>query len=148
MSECCHPGWGCTPVSTVRSYLRDAQAIPEVAYAETLGGRLFMESPKSKRYALAYDRLRDVALDRREAAELIREIEEERLREPCRGCLAHQHQERQQRRKLCRGGARSWTVPAGWRCGSSKDRAAATLVYPASEWMAFVDGVKGGEFAP
>ncbi|MBM0204163.1 helix-turn-helix domain-containing protein [Micromonospora sp. STR1s_5] len=50
---------------------------PEVAYAETLGGRRFMESPTSKRYALAYDRLRDVALDRREAAELIAEIKEE-----------------------------------------------------------------------
>ncbi|GAB3956834.1 DUF397 domain-containing protein [Micromonospora vulcania] len=30
----------------------------------------------------------------------------------------------------------------------SKDRAAATLVYPADGWTAFVDGVKGGDFAP
>ncbi|RAO60898.1 DUF397 domain-containing protein [Micromonospora saelicesensis] len=30
----------------------------------------------------------------------------------------------------------------------SKDRAAATLVYPAGGWMAFVNGVKGGDFAP
>ncbi|WP_030333577.1 DUF397 domain-containing protein [Micromonospora parva] len=30
----------------------------------------------------------------------------------------------------------------------SKDRAAATLVYPAGGWMAFVDGVKDGDFAP
>ncbi|WP_433119086.1 helix-turn-helix domain-containing protein [Micromonospora sp. CA-246542] len=50
---------------------------PEVAYAETLGGRRFMESPKSRRYALAYHRLQDVALDQREAAELIAKITEE-----------------------------------------------------------------------
>ncbi|MFY1692684.1 Scr1 family TA system antitoxin-like transcriptional regulator [Plantactinospora sp. WMMB782] len=36
---------------------------PDVAYAEHLGGRLFMEAPKSKRYAEAYARLRDIALD-------------------------------------------------------------------------------------
>ncbi|MEU8392016.1 DUF397 domain-containing protein [Micromonospora sp. NPDC048842] len=30
----------------------------------------------------------------------------------------------------------------------SKDRAAATLVYPADGWMAFVNGVKDGDFAP
>ncbi|MFI6241209.1 DUF397 domain-containing protein [Micromonospora sp. NPDC050795] len=30
----------------------------------------------------------------------------------------------------------------------SKDRAAATLVYPAGGWMAFVNGVKVGDFAP
>ncbi|MGC4756560.1 DUF397 domain-containing protein [Micromonospora trifolii] len=30
----------------------------------------------------------------------------------------------------------------------SKDRAAATLIYPAGGWMAFVNGVKDGEFAP
>lgn len=29
----------------------------------------------------------------------------------------------------------------------SKDRAAATLVYPADGWTAFVLGVKGGEFS-
>ncbi|MEU8283366.1 DUF397 domain-containing protein [Micromonospora sp. NPDC048905] len=29
----------------------------------------------------------------------------------------------------------------------SKDRAAATLVYPAGGWMAFVNGVKDGDFA-
>ncbi|MEU7611008.1 DUF397 domain-containing protein [Micromonospora sp. NPDC049204] len=29
----------------------------------------------------------------------------------------------------------------------SKDRAAATLVYPAGSWMAFVSGVKDGDFA-
>lgn len=50
---------------------------PEVAYAETLGGRRFMESPRSKRYALAYHRLRDVALDQRETAALISKITEE-----------------------------------------------------------------------
>ncbi|MBQ1016553.1 DUF397 domain-containing protein [Micromonospora sp. D93] len=30
----------------------------------------------------------------------------------------------------------------------SKDRAAATLVCPAGGWMAFVNGVKDGDFAP
>ncbi|RAO36284.1 hypothetical protein PSN13_01880 [Micromonospora saelicesensis] len=30
----------------------------------------------------------------------------------------------------------------------SKDRPAATLVYPAGGWMAFVNGVKDGDFAP
>jgi hypothetical protein len=50
---------------------------PEVAYAETLGGRLFMESPKSKRYAHAYDRLREAALDPRESAKLLGTIAEE-----------------------------------------------------------------------
>ncbi|WP_328650282.1 DUF397 domain-containing protein [Micromonospora sp. NBC_00330] len=30
----------------------------------------------------------------------------------------------------------------------SKDRAAATLVYPAGGWVAFVNGVKDGAFAP
>ncbi|MDG4837614.1 helix-turn-helix transcriptional regulator [Micromonospora sp. WMMD967] len=50
---------------------------PEVAYAETLGGRRFMESPRSKRYALAYHRLRDVALNQRETAALIAKITED-----------------------------------------------------------------------
>ncbi|PZG10805.1 transcriptional regulator [Micromonospora craterilacus] len=49
---------------------------PEVAYAEHLGGRFFMESPKSKRYAVAYDRLRGVALDPQESAKLITTIGE------------------------------------------------------------------------
>ncbi len=49
---------------------------PEVAYAEHLGGRFFMESPKSKRYALAYDRLREAALDPQESAKLIATIGE------------------------------------------------------------------------
>ncbi|MGW1059831.1 helix-turn-helix domain-containing protein [Micromonospora rubida] len=50
---------------------------PEVAYAEMLGGRRFMESPKSKRYCLAYDRLREAALDPRESAKLIAKIAED-----------------------------------------------------------------------
>ncbi|MEU7616810.1 helix-turn-helix transcriptional regulator [Micromonospora rifamycinica] len=50
---------------------------PEVAYAEHLGGRFFMESPKSKRFALAYDRLRELALDERGSARLIAKIAEE-----------------------------------------------------------------------
>ena len=50
---------------------------PEVAYTEHLGGRLFMESPKSKRYARAYDRLLQAALDPRGSAKLIATIAEE-----------------------------------------------------------------------
>ncbi|MGI5216134.1 helix-turn-helix domain-containing protein [Plantactinospora sp. CA-290183] len=50
---------------------------PEVAYTETLGGRLFMESPKSRRYAEAYDRLKQIALDRPGSAKLIATIAEE-----------------------------------------------------------------------
>lgn len=50
---------------------------PEVAYAEHLGGRFFMESPRSKRYARAYDRLRELAFDERESARLVTKIAEE-----------------------------------------------------------------------
>ncbi len=50
---------------------------PEVAYVEHLGGRLYMESPKSKEYSLAYDRLREAALGRAESAKLIATIAEE-----------------------------------------------------------------------
>jgi transcriptional regulator with XRE-family HTH domain len=50
---------------------------PEVAYLEHLGGRLYMESPKSMRYALAYDQLRAAAYSAAESAQLIMTIAEE-----------------------------------------------------------------------
>lgn len=50
---------------------------PDVAYVERLGGRIFLESPKSERYAEAYDRLGSAALDARESAKLIATIAEE-----------------------------------------------------------------------
>lgn len=50
---------------------------PEVAYVETLAGRLYLESPKSARFVRTYDRLWDAALDPGESAELIGAIAEE-----------------------------------------------------------------------
>lgn len=50
---------------------------PDVAHVEHLGGRLFIESPKADRYARAYDRLREAALDPHESAKLIATIAEE-----------------------------------------------------------------------
>lgn len=50
---------------------------PEVSYVEHLGGRLFMESPKSKRYTRAYDRLQEAALGPADSARLITTIAEE-----------------------------------------------------------------------
>ncbi|WP_422770873.1 helix-turn-helix domain-containing protein [Plantactinospora sp. WMMC1484] len=50
---------------------------PPVAYVEHLGGRLFLEWPKSTRFVQAYDQLREVALTERESTELIAAIAEE-----------------------------------------------------------------------
>ncbi|MGC4807467.1 helix-turn-helix domain-containing protein [Micromonospora sp. DT233] len=49
----------------------------DVAHAETLGGRLFMESDKAQRYTHAYDRLREAALSVSESARLIAALAEE-----------------------------------------------------------------------
>ncbi|WP_406075802.1 helix-turn-helix domain-containing protein [Micromonospora sp. NBC_01638] len=49
----------------------------DVAHAETLGGRLFMESDKALRYVRAYDRLREAALSASESAKLISALAEE-----------------------------------------------------------------------
>ncbi|MEU3456699.1 helix-turn-helix transcriptional regulator [Micromonospora sp. NPDC006766] len=49
----------------------------DVAHAETLGGRLFMESDKALRYVRAYDRLREAALSASESAKLIAALAEE-----------------------------------------------------------------------
>ncbi|GAB3802854.1 hypothetical protein GCM10027605_23530 [Micromonospora zhanjiangensis] len=50
---------------------------PAVAYIENLGGRLYMEAPKSERFVRAYDRLTEAALDVHASAELIAKIAEE-----------------------------------------------------------------------
>ncbi|MEO3822126.1 helix-turn-helix transcriptional regulator [Plantactinospora sp. B24E8] len=50
---------------------------PEVAYIENLGGRLYLEAPKSERFRRAYDRLRKVALDPHESVKLVATIAEE-----------------------------------------------------------------------
>ncbi|MEV4724754.1 helix-turn-helix domain-containing protein [Micromonospora humida] len=49
----------------------------DVAHAETLGGRLFMESDKALRYVHAYDRLREAALSVSESVKLIAALAEE-----------------------------------------------------------------------
>ncbi|MET8200765.1 helix-turn-helix domain-containing protein [Micromonospora taraxaci] len=50
---------------------------PDVAHAETLGGRLFLESGRALRYVRAYDRLREAALSVSESAKLITALAEE-----------------------------------------------------------------------
>lgn len=50
---------------------RMADPYPEVAYLENLAGRLYLEAPRSKRFAIAFDRLREAALDRAESVERI-----------------------------------------------------------------------------
>ncbi|MCZ7375956.1 helix-turn-helix transcriptional regulator [Micromonospora sp. WMMD961] len=50
---------------------------PDVAHAETLGGRLFLESGNALRYVRAYDRLREAALSVSESAKLITALAEE-----------------------------------------------------------------------
>lgn len=49
----------------------------DVAHAETLGGRLFMESGNALRYVRAYDRLREAALSTSESVKLISALAEE-----------------------------------------------------------------------
>ena len=44
---------------------------PAVAYAESLGGRLYIESPKAERFVRAFGQLMKVALNEVESAELI-----------------------------------------------------------------------------
>ncbi|WP_433392055.1 helix-turn-helix domain-containing protein [Micromonospora sp. KLBMP9576] len=50
---------------------------PAVAYVESLGGRLYLESPKAERFVLAYDRLWRAALGDRESATMIETIAKE-----------------------------------------------------------------------
>ncbi|MFG1883982.1 helix-turn-helix domain-containing protein [Micromonospora sp. NPDC049102] len=49
----------------------------DVAHAETLGGRLFLESDNASRYVRAYDRPREAALSATESAKLITALTEE-----------------------------------------------------------------------
>jgi hypothetical protein len=50
---------------------------PEVGYLENLGGKIYVESPKSEKFVRAYDRLPEAALDPRESAKLIATIAED-----------------------------------------------------------------------
>jgi transcriptional regulator with XRE-family HTH domain len=50
---------------------------PEVAYVESLGGRLYVESPKSERFVRAYAHLWECALDEVASARLIETIAKE-----------------------------------------------------------------------
>lgn len=47
---------------------------PAVAYTESLGGRLYLESPKAERFVRAYDQLSRVALSKSESTELMASI--------------------------------------------------------------------------
>lgn len=44
---------------------------PEVAYLENLAGRIYLEAPRSKRFVVAYDRLRAAALSPAESMKLL-----------------------------------------------------------------------------
>lgn len=50
---------------------------PAVAYVESLGGRLYLESPKAERFVQAYDRLWKAALSEGESVTMIKKIAEE-----------------------------------------------------------------------
>jgi hypothetical protein len=50
---------------------------PEVAYVETLAGRLYLEAPRSVRFIRTYDRLWEAALDGSASAGLLAGIAEE-----------------------------------------------------------------------
>jgi transcriptional regulator with XRE-family HTH domain len=50
---------------------------PELAYLENFAGRMYLESPRSQRFVLAYDQLREAALSASESVELIRATAEE-----------------------------------------------------------------------
>ncbi|MEV0005762.1 helix-turn-helix transcriptional regulator [Micromonospora sp. NPDC050980] len=50
---------------------------PAVAYLENLGGRLYVEAPRSERFVHAYDRLRQAALSAKESAQLIASLVKE-----------------------------------------------------------------------
>ena len=55
---------------------RMADPFPEVAYLENLAGRIYLESPHSKRFVVAYDRLREIALSPSESMKQIAEVAE------------------------------------------------------------------------
>lgn len=53
------------------------QPYPEVAYVESLGGRLYIEYPRSSRFVKAYSRIEQVALGQTESAARMAQIAEE-----------------------------------------------------------------------
>ena len=48
-----------------------------VGYAETLGGSMFVEAEEAQRFAQAYDRLQELALDVRKSVALIKTLEKD-----------------------------------------------------------------------
>ncbi|MGI5147536.1 helix-turn-helix domain-containing protein [Plantactinospora sp. CA-294935] len=59
------------------SVFRMPAGFPEVAYLENFAGRMYLESPRSQRFVLAYDQLREAALSANESVKLIRAMAEE-----------------------------------------------------------------------
>jgi transcriptional regulator with XRE-family HTH domain len=59
-----------------------ADPYPDVAYAETLAGSVYVETPGADRFAQAYDRLHHTALEPDESADLISALAEEMAEEP------------------------------------------------------------------
>jgi len=56
------------------------EPFPEVGYAETPKGAIYIESPDAQRFVRTYDELRELALTPEESAVLISVIAEELLR--------------------------------------------------------------------
>ena len=68
-----------TPASVYGSFeiFRMPEPFPEVAYAETLAGAIYVESPDTERFTRAYDAHRNLALEPTDSADLILAIVEE-----------------------------------------------------------------------
>ncbi|GAA3067250.1 helix-turn-helix domain-containing protein [Streptosporangium carneum] len=65
-----------SPTGAFRILLMEDR-FPEVAYAETLKGAIYVESPDTERFLLTYDNLRKLTLGPEESAEFISAIAEE-----------------------------------------------------------------------
>ena len=64
-------------VSGPFSIFRMPKPFPEVAYAETLAGAIYVESPNTEQFTRAYDAHRNLALEPNDSVALILEIAEE-----------------------------------------------------------------------
>lgn len=65
-----------SPTGAFRVFAME-EPFPEIAYAETPQGAIYVESPDSQQFARTYDRLRQLSLDPDESAELISAMAEE-----------------------------------------------------------------------
>lgn len=68
-----------SPTGAFRIFTME-KPFPEVGYAETPKGAIYVESPDTQRFARTYDELRELALTPEESAELISAMAEELLR--------------------------------------------------------------------